>query len=85
MTIALVAALVIGEVLTALVITTVVLLAEVLEGLTVSRGRRAIAHLLRRYRGGSGSHRDGNLTEVGIDQVHESDLIMVMPGGRVPC
>src|ERR1700751_3035566 len=46
MTIALVAALVIGEFFTALVITAFVLAAEVLEGLTVGRGRRAIRDLL---------------------------------------
>jgi len=46
MTIALVSALAIGEFFTALVITGFVLAAEVLEGLTVGRGRRAIQDLL---------------------------------------
>ena len=46
MTIALVSALAIGEFFTALVITAFVLAAEVLEGLTVGRGRRAIQDLL---------------------------------------
>src|SRR6266404_1630529 len=46
MTIALIAALVIKEILTALVIIFFVLIAEVLEELTVSRGRRAIHDLL---------------------------------------
>jgi cation transport ATPase len=46
MTIALVSALAIGEFFTALVITGFVLAAEVLEGLTVGRGRRAIQSLL---------------------------------------
>ena len=46
MTIALIAALVIGEVFTALVIILFVLIAEVLEGLTIGRGRRAIRNLL---------------------------------------
>src|ERR1700694_3421218 len=46
MTIALLAALVIGEFFTALVITVFVLAAEVLEGLTVGRGRRAIEDML---------------------------------------
>ena len=46
MTIALVAALAIGEVFTAAVITVFVLVAEVLEGLTVGRGRQAIKDLL---------------------------------------
>src|SRR5579872_1026086 len=46
MTIALVAALAIGEFFTALVITAFVLAAEILEGLTVGRGRRAIQDML---------------------------------------
>src|SRR6202167_899215 len=46
MTIALVSALAIGEFFTALVITGFVLAAEILEGLTVGRGRRAIQSLL---------------------------------------
>jgi hypothetical protein len=46
MTIALLSALAIGEFFTALVITGFVLAAEVLEGLTVRRGRRAIQDLL---------------------------------------
>jgi len=46
MTIALLAAAAIGEFFTALIITAFVLAAEVLEGLTVGRGRRAIGDLL---------------------------------------
>ena len=46
MTIALVAASAIGEFFTALLITVFVLIAEILEGMTVGRGRRAIWELL---------------------------------------
>lgn len=46
MTIALVAALLIGEFFTALIITLFVLVAEILEGLTVARGRHASGDLL---------------------------------------
>ena len=46
MTIALVSALAIGEFFTALVITAFVLAAEILEGLTVGRGRKAIENML---------------------------------------
>jgi cation transport ATPase len=46
MTIVLLSALAIGEFFTALVITGFVLAAEVLEGLTIGRGRRAIQDLL---------------------------------------
>lgn len=45
MSIAIVAAAAIGELFTALVITGFVLVAEILEDLTVDRGRRAIAEL----------------------------------------
>lgn len=47
MTLALLAALVIREYFTALIITLFVLVAEILEGLTLSRGRQAIADLLQ--------------------------------------
>src|SRR5580704_16837027 len=46
MTIALVAASAIGEFFTALLITVFVLIAEILEGMTVARGRGAIRQLL---------------------------------------
>src|ERR1700730_9018331 len=46
MAIAIVAALAIREIFTALVITLFVLVAEILEGLTVGRGRTAIRHLV---------------------------------------
>ena len=51
MTIALASALAIGEFFTALVITAFVLAAEILEGLTVGRGRRAIQDMLISFRG----------------------------------
>src|ERR1700690_3106389 len=46
MAIAIVAALAIREIFTALIITLFVLVAEILEGLTVGRGRKAIQHLV---------------------------------------
>ena len=49
MSIAIIAAAAISEFFTALVITLFVLVAEVLEGMTVSRGRRAIRDLLDSY------------------------------------
>jgi Cu+-exporting ATPase len=84
MTIALVAALVIGEVVTALVIATFVLIAEALEVLTVSRGRNAIGQLIeylpRRVR----VRRNGELFEIELDELREDDQVMVLPGGRIP-
>ncbi len=84
MTMALVAALAIGEVFTALVITAFVLVAEVLEGVTVSRGRRAIGRLLDRLPRRVWVRRNGDLTEIPIAQLREADRVMVMPGGRIP-
>ena len=64
MTIALVAALAIGEFFTALVITAFVLAAEILEGLTVGRGRRAIQDMLDFLPQTASVLRDGQIVEV---------------------
>jgi Cd2+/Zn2+-exporting ATPase/Cu+-exporting ATPase len=84
MTLALVAALVVGETFTALVIAVFVLVAEVLEGLTVGRGRRAIHELLdflpRRVK----VRRDGAVREVPAAEVRAGDAVLVDPGARVP-
>ena len=84
MTIALVAALIIGEFFTALVITGFVLAAEVLEGLTVGRGRRAIQNLLAFLPQTVMVRRNGELREIPFDQVHIGDAVLVKPGGHVP-
>ena len=84
MTIALAAALAIGEVVTALVMTAFVLAAEILEGLTVSRGRRAIGRLLDLLPRRVLVRRNGSLVEMDADQLHEDDQVMVLPGGRIP-
>jgi len=84
MTIALLAALVIGEVFTALLITLFVLVAEVLEGFTVSRGRRAIGRLLDLLPRHVRVRRNGDLADIPIEQLREADRVMVLPGGRIP-
>jgi heavy metal translocating P-type ATPase len=86
MTIARVAAIVIGEFFTALVITAFVLAAEILEGMTVGRGRRAIRDLLDflpatatvRRTGGGGPR------EIPLADVTVGEIVLVAPGGRVP-
>ncbi len=84
MTIALLAALVIGEFLTVLVIVLFVLFAEEIEKLTVGRGRRAIEDLLaflpRRVLVRSG----GDVREMDASEVRPGDVVVVKPGGRVP-
>jgi len=84
MTIALVAALVIGEFFTALVITVFVLAAEVLEGLTVGRGRRAIQNLLDFLPRTVAVRRNGDVIETSADEVRLGDTVIVKPGGRIP-
>jgi heavy metal translocating P-type ATPase len=84
MTIALFSALVIGEFFTALVITGFVLAAEVLEGLTVGRGRRAIQSLLDFLPRTVAVRRDGQVIEVLSDQVQVDETVIVKPGGHIP-
>jgi heavy metal translocating P-type ATPase len=84
MTIALLSALAIGEFFTALVITGFVLAAEVLEGLTVGRGRRAIQSLLDFLPRTVAVRRNDQVIEIASDQVQLGDTVMVKPGGRIP-
>jgi heavy metal translocating P-type ATPase len=84
MTIALGAALAIGEVFTALVIVFFVLIAEVLEEFTVGKGRVAIKELLE-FLPASAEVRRGNQTKViPISDVQTGDVVVVRPGTRVP-
>jgi heavy metal translocating P-type ATPase len=84
MTIALLSALAIGEFFTALVITGFVLAAEVLEGLTVGRGRRAIQSLLDFLPRTVAVRRNGQVIEVPADQVQVGETVIVKPGGHIP-
>src|ERR1700720_5546 len=84
MSIAIVAAAAIGEFFTALVITLFVLVAEVLEGMTVSRGRRAIHDLLDFLPRSVSVRRGGAVRDVDTDDLNVGDAVLVNPGGRVP-
>src|ERR1700758_2238264 len=84
MTIALLSALAIGEFFTALVITGFVLAAEVLEGLTVGRGRRAIQSLLDFLPRTVAVRGDGGVIEIPAEQAEVGDAVMVKPGGHIP-
>ncbi len=84
MAIAVVAALAIGEYVTALVIVFFVLGAELIEGLTVAKGRTAIKRLVELLprtvivRGFGGEH------ETDVDALAAGDIVVVKPGGRIP-
>jgi heavy metal translocating P-type ATPase len=84
MSIAIVAAAAISEFFTALVITLFVLIAEVLEGMTVSRGRRAIRDLLDFLPRAVSVRRGGAVAEVDTDALAVGDAVLVNPGGRIP-
>jgi heavy metal translocating P-type ATPase len=84
MAIAILAALAIREVFTALVITLFVLVAEVLEGLTVGRGRRAIRHLIDLLPSTATVGERGGWREVGVQQILVGDIVLIKPGGRIP-
>ena len=84
MSIAIIAAAAISEFFTALVITLFVLVAEVLEGMTVSRGRRAIRDLLDFLPRSVAVRRAGAVAEVDADSLAVGDAVLVNPGGRIP-
>ena len=84
MTIAIGAAAAIGEFFTALVIVLFVLVAEVLEGLTVDRGRKAIKQLVDLLPRSAIVRRGGAEVEVPADQLTVDEIILVKPGARVP-
>jgi heavy metal translocating P-type ATPase len=84
MSIALLAALCIGEFFTALIITVFVLGAEVLEGLTVARGRRAIGDLLELLPHSAWIVKNGTTVEVSTGELRPGDRVLIRPGTRIP-
>ncbi len=83
MSIAIAAAAAIGEFFTALIITLFVLGAEVLENLTIARGRRAIGELLEFLPRSVTVRRDGTLREIAADSLRPGDSVLVNPGALV--
>lgn len=84
MTIALLAAMAIGEFITALVIIFFVLIAEVLEGLTVGRGRKAIKHLLDLLPREATVRRAGGTQQVRPEELAIGEIVLIKPGTRLP-
>ncbi|HUL42207.1 MAG TPA: cation-translocating P-type ATPase [Burkholderiales bacterium] len=84
MTVAIVAAAAISEFFTALIITLFVLVAEVLEGMTVSHGRKAIRNLLDFLPRSVLVRRAGTLQQVDADVLQVGDAVLVNPGGHIP-
>ncbi len=84
MSIAIAAAAAIGELFTALVITGFVLVAEILEEMTVDRGRRAIADLLDTLPRRVTVRRNGTVEQVPVEDLASGEVVLVEPGGRIP-
>lgn len=84
MTIAIGAALAIGQFFTGLVIILFVLIAEVLEGMTVGRGRRAIKDLLDFLPRNVTVRRQGDSQEISASEIRFDDVVVVKPGSRIP-
>jgi cation transport ATPase len=82
MTIALISALAIGEFFTALVITAFVLAAEILEGLTVGRGRKAIHDMLDFLPQKASVLRSGQIVEVGTHTIVPGEIVLIRPAQR---
>ena len=87
MLLAIVAAAAIGEWVTALAVTVFALCAEVLEDLSMDRGRDALTDLMsflpQTARVVTGPHTD-EVSEVPLDKVRPGQVIALSPGGRVP-
>ena len=84
MTIALVAALCIGQFFTALVIAFFVLFAELLESFTIGGGRRAIQTLVDSLPRQVTVRRDGQERKLGTQEVARGETIVIRPGERIP-
>ncbi len=83
MTIALIAALAVSEVVTALVIIFFVLIAEEIEKLTIASGRRSIEHLLDLLPGAALRRQGEEIQEIDIKELLPGDIVVVRPGGRL--
>jgi heavy metal translocating P-type ATPase len=84
MAIAIVAALAIREIFTALIITLFVLVAEILEGLTVGRGRTAIRHLVGLLPTTATVRRNDSWCDVETSEIATGEIVLVKPGARIP-
>ena len=90
MLLAIVAAAVIGEWVTALAVTVFALCAEVLEDLSMDRGRDALTDLMSflpqtaRVVTAPESAESSGTTDVPLDEVRPGQVIALSPGGRVP-
>jgi len=84
MTIAIAAALAIGQFFTGLIIILFVLIAEILEHMTLSRGRRAIRNLLDFLPHEALIRRADGTHEVNVHEIVVGEIVVIKPGGLIP-
>ncbi len=84
MLVAILAAAWIGEWVTALIITAFVLAAEILEDLSMDRGRDALTDLMAFLPSIVQVRRGATLADIPLDEVSVGQCVVVPPGGRVP-
>lgn len=84
MVIAVLATLVIGQFFTGLIITFFVLFAELLEHITVSKGRRVIGNLIELLPRRAIVRRNGKEQELEISQLKTNDIVIIKPGEKIP-
>lgn len=84
MLIAIIAAAAIGEWVTALVITTFVLAAEILEDLSLDRGKDALTDLMAFLPQTVHIRSGDDIIEAPLAEALPGDVLLVAPGGRVP-
>ncbi len=84
MTIALAAALAVRQFITALVVLFFVLGAQIIEGVTVRRGRRAIAELMQLLPRQAEMAGPEGPRFIRPEELRPGDVVLVRPGGRIP-
>ncbi|MDN6557292.1 MAG: cation-transporting P-type ATPase, partial [Acidipropionibacterium acidipropionici] len=84
MLIAIAAAAAIGEWVTSLVIAVFVLAAEILEDLSMDRGRDALTDLMSFLPATVQVRQPGGVAEVSLSELTPGQVVVVAPGGRVP-
>ncbi len=84
MTVGVLAALVIGQWVTAAVVALFMRVGDFVEGFTVRKGRRALRDLESLAPATARVERDGVATEIGIAAVRPGDVVVVRPGERIP-
>jgi len=84
MSIAVIATLLIGNFFTGLVITFFVLIAELLEDLTVDRGRSVIEKLIQLLPDKISVRRKSVELDIRLNEVRLDDIVIVKPGSRIP-